>query len=283
MADFHTYMVGGIEVITLVDGFGRAPNALFPAFDADRASAAAAQSGEGYDGNTVNVPINGFAIRNGDDVTIVDAGAPDGYSDTTGAYLAALAAAGIDPADVNRLAMTHLHVDHVGQMATADGTARFSNADLISGHGDWDHFFDDAIYARSREGSPMRASLDHSRRNLRPYADQRREVTTETEVAPGITMVPLPGHTPGHCGVMVHDGDDSLLIWGDVIHSAAFQLAEPEWGVLFDVDGAQAVETRKALFDRVSADNTIITGPHVPVPGPWQVVRAPIGYRLDPI
>lgn len=277
------YRVGDIEVITLVDGHGRAPNALFPDYEADRAAAAARQAGEDYDGETVEVPIHGFALRHGGEITLVDAGAPDGYADTTGAYLDSLAAAGIDPAGVTRLAMTHLHVDHVGQMADAAGKARFPNAELFSGAGDWDHFFGDAPYAATRTGGRERASFDLTRHACRPYADRRHDVAGETEIAPGITMLPLPGHTPGHSGIRLSDGGETLLIWGDTIHAAAFQMAEPDWGVLFDVDRAAARATRKRLFEQLANDGTPILGPHVPRPGPWRVERAPIGYRLAPL
>ncbi|WP_136635614.1 MBL fold metallo-hydrolase [Pseudooceanicola onchidii] len=282
MQDIITTRVGRFDILTLTDGFGRAPNALFPDYDADRAHAAAAQSGEAYDGETVSVPIQGFVIRDGDDITLVDAGAPDGYSPTTGAFMDNLAKAGIAPAQVTRLAMTHLHVDHVGQMVRPDGAKTFPNAQLIHGAGDWDHFFSDAVYDRTRPGGRERASLDVSRRACAPYADTRREIGVETEFAPGLTMVPLPGHTPGHSGIRIDDGGDSLLIWGDTIHSAAFQVAEPDWGVLFDVDPVQARATRRALFADLAASGLPILGPHVPQPGPWRVEKARIGYRLTP-
>lgn len=274
--------IGDTEIIILRDGHGRAPNTLFPDFDATRAQAAAAQAGETYDGKTVNVPIMGFAIRRGRDVTLVDAGSPTGYSDTTGAYLDSLAAAGIAAADVTRLAMTHLHIDHVGQIVTDDGARRFPNAPLIAGRGDWDHFFSDAVYARTREGGRERAALDVTRRCLAPYADHLEELDGEVQIAPGLTRVPLPGHTPGHSGIQVSDGGASVLIWGDTIHAAAFQMAEPGWGVLFDVDPAAARATRQALFARLAQDGTPVLGPHVPEPGPWRVETARIGYRLAP-
>jgi len=274
--------VGRFEVLTLSDGGGRAPNALFPEFDADRAVAAARQAGIDYDGATVPVPIQGFAIRDGAEITIVDAGAPDGYSDTTGTFMDSLAAAGIQPGEVTRLAMTHLHVDHVGQMARPDGSATFPNAELFSGAGDWDHFHSADTYDRTRPGGRERASIDATRRACAPYAGRRHDLHGETEFAPGLTMVPLPGHTPGHSGIRISDGSETLLIWGDTIHAAAFQMAEPDWGVLFDVDGDAARETRRRLFDQLASDGTPVLGPHVPQPGPWRVERAPIGYRLIP-
>lgn len=282
MTDIHTCTVGRFEIITLTDGHGRAPNALFPRFEADRGRVAAAQAGEAYDGEFVHIPIQGFAIRDGAEVTIVDAGAPDGYSDTTGAFMNSLSTAGIIPEQVTRLAMTHLHVDHVGQIARPDGSATFPNAELIYGAGEWDYFFSDEVYGRTKPGGPKRAMFDSSRRSCTPYADQRRELTGEAAIAPGLTLVPLPGHTPGHSGIRISDGNETLLIWGDTIHANAFQLAEPDWGVLFDVDPDAAAATRKRLFDELATDGTPILGPHVPQPGPWRVEKAPVGYRLMP-
>lgn len=282
MTDITTTRVGRFEILTIPDGYGRAPGTLFPAFDPDRAVAAAAQAGEDYDGKTVNVPIHGFVIRDGAEVTIVDAGAPDGYSPTTGAFMTNLAEAGVDPEKVSRLAMTHLHVDHVGQMVRPDGSKTFPNAELVYGAGDWDHFFNEAVYERTKPGGQARGSLDVSRRALAPYADRRREIAGEVEFAPGMTMIPLPGHTPGHSGIRIDDAGESVLIWGDTIHANAFQLAEPDWGVLFDVDPEAAIASRRRLFAELAESGMPVLGPHVPQPGPWRVEKAPIGYRLIP-
>ncbi|MWB77976.1 MBL fold metallo-hydrolase [Pseudooceanicola sp. 216_PA32_1] len=278
MTHSSTRSVGGIEVIALRDGAMTAPNGLFPLHDMDRAVAAAKQAGDEYDGTSVTVPVNAFAIRTGGRVLLVDAGAPDGYSGSTGHFGEALAGAGIAAAEVDTLAMTHLHIDHVGQLTGPDGAARFPNAELVSGAGDWAHFHSDEVYARAN--TRARGSIDVSRRILAPYAERRRDAQGETPLAPGVTMIPLPGHTPGHSGILIEDGGEQLLIWGDIIHSETFQLAEPDWSVLFDIDQDQARETRKALFDRAASDRLMITGPHVRFPGFARVERMTRGYRL---
>ncbi len=278
MTGFSKHSVGDIEVIVLEDGHSRAPNSLFPLHDMEKARAAAAQAGDTYDGETAYVPINAFVIRAGDTVAIVDAGSPPDYLPTTGGFPNALAAAGVAPDEVTHLIMTHLHVDHVGGMVDAAGNAVFANAELVSGQGEWDHFQNDDFMGKL--GKRALASFMSSRRAITPYADRRRDISGETEVVPGISMIPLPGHTPGHSGVHITDGDQQLLIWGDTIHSETFQMAEPDWGVLFDVDGDQARATRKRIFDRVASDGLTVTGPHVRGPGFCQVERMKQGYRL---
>lgn len=278
MAQGPARMVGGIEVIPLEDGWLHVAHEVFPDYDADTARAAAAQAGIAQDEGQVAIPICAFAIRTAHALVLVDTGSPPGFADGAGRFPRALAAAGIDPGDVTHLAMTHLHIDHVGGLVDDAGQAVFADAGLISGAGDWRFFFSDTVYRRADERG--RKSIAVSRRCLGPYADRRREADGETAITSGVTMLPLPGHTPGHCGILVEDGGDQLLIWGDTIHSEALQLARPDWGVMFDVDADQARATRKALFDRVATDGLTIAGPHLMAPQFARLERAAQGYRL---
>ena len=278
MANVFTRMVGGIEVITLFDGQMRGSVALFPDYEAHRAHAAAAQAGIPFDGAQVIIEISSFVVKTAQAVVLVDAGSPPGFGETAGQFTEALALARIDPKEVTHLAMTHLHIDHVGGLIDTQGKARFENAELISGAGDWDFFTSDAVMARANER--IRQSLQVSRNSILPYAERRRELQGEAEIASGLRMMPLPGHTPGHSGILVEDGDSRLLIWGDTIHSEAFQLAEPGWGVAFDVDTDRARTTRKALFERVVIEDIPVAGQHVRFPGFGKLERATTGYRL---
>src|SRR3546814_13762720 len=58
-------------------------------------------------------------------------------------------------------------------------------------------------------------------------------------VLPGVTSVPMHGHTPGHGGYLFSSGQQKLLVWGDVIHSHAVQFAQPEVSIEFDVDRSE--------------------------------------------
>lgn len=278
MAEFHKTSIGDVEVIALNDGTMQAPNALFPDHEPGKAEAAAAQAGIAYDGQGVTIPVSAFVLRMPGAVVLVDSGNPAGRSDTSGFFSAALAAAGVDPAEVSHIAMTHLHVDHIGGLTGPDGTATFPNAELIHGAGDWEHFHSDAVFARVNERS--QGSILTTRDRVAPYADRRREVSGETPILPGLTMIPLPGHTPGHSGLLVEDSGRQLMIWGDTIHCETFQLAQPDWGVLFDVDIDTARMSRKRVFDRVATDRIMVAGPHVNFPGFAYLEPAVQGYRL---
>ncbi|MGR3456244.1 MBL fold metallo-hydrolase [Pseudooceanicola sp.] len=281
MDGVERHRIGEIDVIVLEDGHQHAPNTLFPDHDVERAQAAATQAGIAYDGERSLVPIRGFVLRGRGFTAVVDAGSPPDETPTTGAFLASLAAAGVAPEEVTHLAMTHLHIDHVGGITDAAGQAVFTNAELLAGAGEWDHFTSPEVEARLGRGRAL-ASFLFSQRAIRPYADRRRDVTGETEVLPGVSFVPLPGHTPGHSGIHLASGGEELLIWGDTIHCETFQMAEPDWGVLFDVDPVAARVSRRRIFDRVAQDGIMVTGPHVRGPGLRRVERMRQGYRLVP-
>jgi glyoxylase-like metal-dependent hydrolase (beta-lactamase superfamily II) len=108
-------------------------------------------------------------------------------------------------------------------------------------------------------------------------------LVNEGEVLPGISLLALPGHTPGHSGYVISSGGQSLLIWGDIIHVPEVQVARPEVTMVFDTDPHQAAATRKRTFDMVATDRQLVAGMHVHFPGFAHVVRdGNGGYLLLP-
>ncbi len=99
---------------------------------------------------------------------------------------------------------------------------------------------------------------------------------------PGIEAILAPGHTPGHTAYRVQSGEKSLLIWGDVVHLPAIQLARPEAGVSFDVDGAMAAATRKRILDQAAADRSLVAGMHLEFPALGSVRRDGAGFAWGP-
>lgn len=100
------------------------------------------------------------------------------------------------------------------------------------------------------------------------------------ELAPGIHAMPLPGHTPGHSGVMVQDGGERLLLWTDIVHSVLLQLAHPEWKLKIDVDQGLAIKTRTRLLERLAIDGTHVMGAHME--GTGRIETLAPGFKLVP-
>ena len=103
------------------------------------------------------------------------------------------------------------------------------------------------------------------------------------EIAPGITALAAPGHTPGHTVFAIHSGDKSLLVLGDTAQHPAVFARYPDWQAAFDLDGETAVATRKNLFDRAAADRMLVTGYHFPFPACGHLIKTPTGYEHVPI
>jgi glyoxylase-like metal-dependent hydrolase (beta-lactamase superfamily II) len=166
---------------------------------------------------------------------------PTGATYEGGALITNLAAAGIAPADVDLVAYTHLHRDHVGWTTTATASGRaitFGNARHVVHEAEWRHWQDHA--------SPVGPASDTV---LEPLADRVELCTDGEEIAPGLRALATPGHTPGHMSVAVDAGiGGPLVIAGDVLHSPA-QLARPDWCFGSDTAPAQAAESRRRLLD----------------------------------
>jgi glyoxylase-like metal-dependent hydrolase (beta-lactamase superfamily II) len=170
--------------------------------------------------------------------------------------------------------LTHAHVDHVGGL-TLNGTPLFPQAEVFVNAAEVAFWRNDTIFASvPDEAKPFfvaaRTAFDAYDKNL--------HLVTGGEVAPGITLVPLPGHTPGHSGYQIASGADNLLIWADITHLADVQIRRPEVTIAFDTDADEARATRRKLLDQVATDKLVVAGTHFNMPGFITVEREGAGY-----
>ena len=223
--------------------------------------------------------VNVFVIQSPGQTILVDTGAGTLMGPTAGRMMGNLAAAGIAPEAIDAVLMTHLHIDHVGGLLTADGAPAFPNADLLIPRGEADFWFDDA--AEAAAPAAMRPGFTLARRTTTPYGDRVKTFTAAP--APGIEAVPLPGHTPGHTGYALGSGADRLLIWGDIMHAPEIQARRPDAAVIYDQDQPLAIATRKAILAQVAEERLLVAGMHLHFPAFLYLVREGDGYGLRPI
>lgn len=274
----HRFQIGDTTVTALLDGHLAVPAQAFTGYDASRAEATLAGSFYRPGPQGLEIPVNGYLIERGGALTLVDTGTAQLMGPDLGGLGAALAASGVAAADISTVLLTHMHPDHAGGLLAPDGSAAFPNAELAVAEAEWAFWHDDAIMASVDEGS--RGFFQMARDAVAPYQDRLRPFTGEAEVAPGLSALPLPGHTPGHSGFMLDAGADQLLIWGDVVHSTALQFANPDWTIPFDVDQPLAAATRKAMFDRAASDALLVVGMHLDFPGLGRVARDGEAYAF---
>jgi glyoxylase-like metal-dependent hydrolase (beta-lactamase superfamily II) len=225
--------------------------------------------------------VNTFLIHSGGRLALVDTGSGNYLLPTAGKVLANLSAAGVDPADIDTVLLTHMHPDHsAGLSDPATGRRYFPNAELVVHENEPRHWFDDAPMAGATERARKLYFLC-AREQCAPYQERMRTFQ-KGDVFPGVTAIPCPGHTPGHTAYMISSGQDQLLIWGDTVHVPEVQTARPEVCMEFDTDTAMAEATRRRVFDMVATDKLLVTGMHLHFPGFSRLVRQGTGYRLIP-
>ena len=133
------------------------------------------------------------------------------------------------------------------------------------------------------DGAPaaFKSFFELARQTYLAYEDRIVPFTDDTELVPGVTTRHFPGHTPGHTGFEIADGDDPLLIWGDIVHVEAYQLPRPELTIGFDLDPDQARATRLALLPELVEKQRRIAGMHLSFPGLGRIAKEGDGYRFE--
>jgi len=169
--------------------------------------------------------------------------------------------------------------DHsAGLTDMATGKRNFPNAELVIHENEPKHWFDDSAMARG-DDREKKLFFQAGREQTEPYRDRWR-LFQKGEVLPGVTAMPLHGHTPGHTGYVVNSGGESLLIWGDIVHVPEVQTARPEVCMAFDTDKEQAEATRRRISRRGVDGQTYGDWNALHLPGFSHVVRDGTGYRL---
>jgi glyoxylase-like metal-dependent hydrolase (beta-lactamase superfamily II) len=276
--------VGGYEVTVLNDGWAPLKTELWsgdPA-GADKLLQAAYQP----TGKTAIQPtaVNEWLINTGDKLVLVDTGTSNVFAPSLGRLPSSLAAAGVKPGDIDDIVITHIHPDHAAGLLTPDKKIQFPNAVIHVNAEEYAWWTEGEI--KVPDAKPFWKDFAVlGRAAFKPYADAGKVQTFKdgTEIAPGITTVKAPGHTVGHTMVRLAPSGAQLLLWTDIVHNATLQFPEPERAIVFDLDPAMAVATRRKVMDMAASDRLLIAGTHLPFPGIGHVTKAGTGYAYLPI
>lgn len=145
----------------------------------------------------------------------------------------------VSPSDVGHVVLTHLHADHSGGACLPDGSPRFPNARYHVHRDDWSFFGEHRTPDDFTGRFAMAALEELGMLDLDP---------TDHDVVPGVHLQHAPGHTPGHRVVQLNDGNDTLLLTGDLLHVPP-QIASPAWPSNHDEDPDIASRERARLVD----------------------------------
>jgi glyoxylase-like metal-dependent hydrolase (beta-lactamase superfamily II) len=249
--------LGDVRVWILSDGtfaldggamFGVVPRALWEKTDPPD------------DQNRVTLGLNIALVETAGKRILVDTGMGDKWGekerriyrlDRSATLLSSLAALGLGPDDVDVVINTHLHFDHAGgNTRLADGKAvpTFPKARYVVQLGEWE----DATRPHERN----RAS--YLEENFVPLAENRQfePVQGEVEVAPGVRVVPVGGHTAYHQMVVVEGGGRKLVIPTDLLPTTS-HLPLP-FIMSYDLFPMGTLEVKRRLLDQVVDEKALL-------------------------
>lgn len=253
---FPSQQVGDLIVTAISDGY------LHASFDfltnIDPADASRMQENAGIKDHT-SIHINCYLVRVGGRTILIDAGA-GGFKQWGGRLKTNLLLAGAQPSEIDAILLTHAHPDHVGGLMDASGEAVFPNAELVVHHKEVAFWQDDGNLSRAPERA--RGNFLVARQTFDGYRDRLRTFDAG-EVLPGVTAMPLPGHTDGHTGYRLESGGQNMLVWGDIVHFPQIQIPRPDVSIAFDQDSYLAAATRSKLLDLVSSEQLLVAGMHL--------------------
>jgi glyoxylase-like metal-dependent hydrolase (beta-lactamase superfamily II) len=267
--------VGDVEVQGLSDGILK--TSLDLVLGMERAQAESLVGGT--ESGSFYIPVNNFLIRRGGKTILIDAGAGNTMQPTLGKLPDNLRAAGVEPAAVTHIVMTHLHPDHANGLVDDAGAPHYPNAEIVVHQTEADFWMRPDV---ANDEDRVKKNRARTAINLKPYLDRIRRVRDGEEFS-GFTPVVAPGHTPGHtCWLLAAANGGGFMAFGDVVHLSAIQISHPDAALTYDLDKDLAVKSRKRILDMAASERFAIAGAHVNAPGFGYVVRKGSSFAFEP-
>jgi len=282
---FYRYKVGDYECTSINDGVFLRPSENFVS-NLSKEDTLAAGEAAYYPKGMVAVPFNPQLINTGSKLILIDCG--NGVANfepskgRVGRTMQNLAAAGVDPKSVDIVLMSHLHPDHTNGIRAADGAMAFPNAEIMVPAEDWKFWMSEDNAAKAQSNTMMKNYFANVRKVYNGIESKVTKYEWGKEVAPGITSISTPGHTPGHTSFAVASGGSKVLIQSDVTNIPEFFLRNPDWHCVYDIDPDLAQQTRHKFYDMAAAEKATVIGFHFMFPAVGHVEKDGKGYRLIP-
>jgi glyoxylase-like metal-dependent hydrolase (beta-lactamase superfamily II) len=277
---YYRMMFGDFEITALSDGtVALHVDELLTNIQPSRVKQALQRAGLG---EPVETSVNGYLINTGSKLVLVDTGAAGLFGPTLGSLVANLKASGYQPDQVDEVYLTHMHPDHVGGLMAGDKLA-FPNAVVRADKQDADYWLSQANLDKAPDNAKdfFRGAMA----SLKPYqeAGKFKPFDGDAELVPGVKAVAAHGHTPGHAIYVVESKGQKLVLWGDLMHVAAVQFADPSATIRFDVDSKAAAPQRKKAYASAARDGYYVAAAHLSFPGICKLRAEGKGYVWLPV
>jgi glyoxylase-like metal-dependent hydrolase (beta-lactamase superfamily II) len=250
-ADVKPFTIGEFQAAALRDGALQTPNDnKILAVNKTKKDVADLLTANNLPADPIDLSVQPLLVKTADKVMLFDTGAAALFGPTAGKLSASLASAGVDPATVTDIFISHGHGDHVGGLV-ANNALAFPNATIHMQAAEW------ASLKGQADMAPLVAIITPKVVEFQPGVD----------LVPGVKAVDIKGHTPGHSGYLITSGDQSLLYIGDTMHHSVISVQQPDWTIAFDGDAPTAQASRKQVIESSAASGQRIYAVHFPFPG----------------
>ena len=273
MANVHAFTRGDIQCAILHEGTSTATVAelagRYPSVaqaDIIAALGAAAESESSL--NVLYLHSQGRHI-------LVDVGFGEGARPSMGQTEPALERIGLSASDIDIVYLTHFHGDHIAGLVNADGEPVFTRARYMTTRAEWDEWTE---RWKASDNALDKLLLERMQSLQAKFVF----VNEGDEVADGITVVNLEGHTLGHSGLLVESQGERLIHVVDILHQT-FQFQHTDWRFVFDSDAALAIQTRNRILHRCADEQLLTLFYHLDFPGLGQVSKDGAAFRWNPL
>jgi glyoxylase-like metal-dependent hydrolase (beta-lactamase superfamily II) len=278
VAQFQPFKIGTYSAVALKDGSLEEPvdGKSFIIGQSNEAVGAVLKAG-GAPADHFEFSIQPLLVHAGSDVLLFDTGAGAFFGDIAGKLPESMMAAGEKPTSVTDIFVTHAHGDHIGGLVTSTGALAFPNATIHISAPEWKWLSGLSENEAKNFGIPQVSALVSAiKPKIAPFEPG-------ADLIPGIVKaVEFKGHTPGHTGYRIGSGADSVLVFGDAMHSYLVSVRKPNWKVAFDGDKQVAATTRVALVKSSALTGQRLYSEHFPFPGIGKIVKGKDGARWQP-
>jgi len=279
---FYSYKIGSdIEVISIYDGIFSPPVTDGFVQGATIQEVEEALKSAGYAGDTIPLEFAFTVLKTGGETILIDAGTGGQMVPSAGLASIGFKNAGIDPSDISKVLLSHMHADHSYGLLDKDTKEQiFPDAEILVNETEYRFWTNEGNNAKLNER--FRAQAERHQATFPGFKNVTLFQDGATDLAPGVTAVAAPGHTIGHTAFHVNSGGDELMLIGDAVLTPALFVNNPEWQIAVDADKEAAKETRYRLMQKVVDDNMTVAGYHFGFPNSGKIEKDGKGFAFIP-